>query len=120
VRKKKLEDGARSRARCRTHHRLLAPLEKTARPARKALVIMIAGVNGSGKTTSIGKLAQVAAGAGQERAARGGRHVPRRGARAAGRLGRAQQRAGDRAGSGDPGAVVFDALKRARARKSTW
>jgi len=97
---------------------LLSPLEKRldldkARP----LVIMIAGVNGSGKTTSIGKLAKwlqsqgrtvlLAAGDTFRAAAReqlvvwGARNnVPVI----------AQE-------SGDPGAVVFDALGAARARK---
>ena len=38
---------------------LLAPLERPLDPGRaKPLVVMIAGVNGSGKTTSIGKLAK--------------------------------------------------------------
>ena len=38
---------------------LLAPLERSLEPARaRPFVIMFAGVNGSGKTTSIGKLAK--------------------------------------------------------------
>lgn len=97
---------------------LLSPLEKTLDLAKaRPLVIMIAGVNGSGKTTSIGKLAKwlqsqgktvmLAAGDTFRAAAReqlmawGGRNnVPVV----------AQE-------SGDPGAVVFDALGAARARK---
>jgi fused signal recognition particle receptor len=96
---------------------LLAPLEKkldvtTAKP----FVIMIAGVNGSGKTTSIGKLAKWLQG--QNRSV----------LLAAGDTFRAAAREqlvawGERNGvaviaqaAGDPGAVVFDALGAARAR----
>jgi fused signal recognition particle receptor len=96
---------------------LLLPLEKklqvgTAKPC----VIMIAGVNGSGKTTSIGKLARWLQ--------LQGRSV----LLAAGDTFRAAAREqlvawGERnavpviaQASGDPGAVVFDALSAARAR----
>jgi fused signal recognition particle receptor len=97
---------------------LVSPLEKKLDlGGTKPLVIMIAGVNGSGKTTSIGKLAKwlqsqgrtvlLAAGDTWRAAAReqlvvwGARNnVPVI----------AQE-------SGDPGAVVFDALGAARARK---
>src|SRR6185503_18507276 len=97
---------------------LLAPLQKPLDVGgAKPFVIMIAGVNGSGKTTSIGKLAHglqlqgksvlLAAGDTWRAAAReqlvawGARNnVPVV----------AQE-------SGDPGAVVFDALNAARARK---
>src|SRR3954471_18927463 len=118
LRKKKAPDGeALKRALKEDIATLLAPLEKRldvkgARP----FVIMIAGVNGSGKTTSIGKLAKwlqsqgasvmLAAGDTFRAAAReqliawGGRNgVPVI----------AQS-------SGDAGAVVFDALGAARAR----
>src|SRR5882672_515365 len=119
VRKQKPEDGEALKAALRDAVAgLLAPLQKTldvtgARP----YVLMIAGVNGSGKTTSIGKLAHwlqlqgksvlLAAGDTFRAAAReqlvvwGARNnVPVI----------AQE-------SGDPGAVVFDALGAARARK---
>jgi fused signal recognition particle receptor len=96
---------------------LLSPLQKQLQPSgAKPFVIMIAGVNGSGKTTSIGKLAKwlqaqghsvlLAAGdtfraAAREQlvawAARNGVPVVAQAA-------------------GDPGAVVFDALGAARAR----
>ena len=56
---------------------LLAPAEGRFDFARgHPLVVMVAGVNGAGKTTSIGKLAKWFAIAGQERAARRRRHVP--------------------------------------------
>jgi len=119
VRKQKPEDGEALKAALRDAVAgLLAPLQKTldvtgARP----FVIMVAGVNGSGKTTSIGKLAHwlqlqgrsvlLAAGDTFRAAAReqlvvwGARNnVPVI----------AQE-------SGDAGAVVFDALGAARARK---
>lgn len=96
---------------------LLAPLEKKLDLARPApIVIMITGVNGSGKTTSIGKLA---------------RHFKDQGKSvllAAGDTFRAAAREqlavwGERNGvaviaqeGGDPAAVIFDAVSSARAR----
>ncbi len=95
---------------------LLLPLEKKLEITAKPYVIMIAGVNGSGKTTSIGKLARWLQ--------LQGRSV----LLAAGDTFRAAAREqlvawGERnavpviaQASGDPGAVVFDALSAARAR----
>jgi fused signal recognition particle receptor len=96
---------------------LLAPLEKPLDLARdKPLVIMIAGVNGSGKTTSIGKLAKWLQGQGRSVLL------------AAGDTFRAAAREqlvawGERNGvaviaqqGGDAAAVVFDAAAAARAR----
>jgi fused signal recognition particle receptor len=99
---------------------ILAPLERpleiSAISAHKPYIIMIAGVNGSGKTTSIGKLAK---------------HFQNEGKTvllAAGDTFRAAAREqlmtwGARNGvaviaqdSGDPAAVVFDAISAARAR----
>jgi fused signal recognition particle receptor len=97
-------------------------LEPCARPlvmdeSRKPFVILVVGVNGSGKTTTIGKLAR--------RLADDGRSV----ALAAGDTFRAAaieqlQVWAERSGAGfiaqragaDPGAVVFDALQSARSR----
>lgn len=96
---------------------LLAPLEQPLHPAtKKPYVIMVVGVNGAGKTTSVGKLARyfqdqgltvLLAACDTFRAAA-----------------REQLTAwGDRGGAlviaqsgGDPGAVVFDAVSAARAR----
>ena len=61
-------------------------------PCANPFVILMAGVNGAGKTTSIGKLAQLFPGAGKIGAAGGRRHLPRRGARTIESLGRTQQR----------------------------
>jgi len=96
---------------------ILAPLEKPLEiSGHKPYIIMIAGVNGSGKTTSIGKLAK---------------HFQNQGKSvllAAGDTFRAAAREqlmtwGERNGvaviaqeSGDPAAVVFDAINAARAR----
>jgi fused signal recognition particle receptor len=96
---------------------LLAPLEKApAVGAARPWVIMLVGVNGAGKTTSIGKLA---------------RHYKEAGLKlllAAGDTFRAAAREqlmvwGERNGvavisqqGGDPGAVMFDAVQAARAR----
>ncbi|MDR2613913.1 MAG: signal recognition particle-docking protein FtsY [Candidatus Accumulibacter sp.] len=96
---------------------LLSPLEQPLDPgAHRPFVIMIAGVNGAGKTTSIGKLA---------------RHLREEGRSvllAAGDTFRAAAREqlqiwGEKNGvtvvsqeSGDPAAVVFDAVSAARSR----
>ena len=89
--------------------------------APRPFVIMLAGVNGAGKTTSIGKLAQMAAAAEAVGAAGGGRHVSGGRARAARRSGASATRvghpaAGRRSGGGD----VRCARRRQRARASTW
>jgi fused signal recognition particle receptor len=118
LRKKKLEDGeALKRALRDAVVDLLKPLERPLEVSRtKPFVIMIAGVNGSGKTTSIGKLAKWLQSQGKSVLL------------AAGDTFRAAAREqlvvwGARNGvpviaqdSGDPGAVVFDALAAARAR----
>ena len=96
---------------------LLTPLEQPLDvTAHKPFIVMIAGVNGAGKTTSIGKLAK---------------HFQKQGKSvllAAGDTFRAAAREqlkawGERNGiaviaqeSGDPAAVVFDAISAARAR----
>jgi fused signal recognition particle receptor len=86
-------------------------------PARRPFVILVVGVNGSGKTTSIGKLAKRLTGQGKSvmlaaadtfRAA--AVEQLEVWARASGAA-FASQEAG-----ADPGAVVFDALQSARAR----
>ena len=118
VRKKKPEDGAALKAALRDAVTgLLAPLQKALDTSgAKPFVIMVAGVNGAGKTTSIGKLAHwlllqkksvlLAAGDTFRAAAReqlvawGERNNVPVIAQA----------------SGDPGAVVFDAIAAARAR----
>jgi fused signal recognition particle receptor len=96
---------------------LLAPLERALHVSRaKPCVIMVAGVNGSGKTTSIGKLAKWFLGQGKSVLLAAGDTY-----RAAAR--EQLQAWGERNGvaviaqqSGDPGAVVFDAVSAARAR----
>jgi fused signal recognition particle receptor len=96
---------------------LLAPLEQPLQAdGHQPFVIMIAGVNGAGKTTSIGKLAKHFQGQGKSVLLAAGDTF-----RAAAR----EQLAawGERNGitvvaqeSGDPAAVVFDAINAARAR----
>jgi len=95
---------------------LLRPLERTLQVREKPLVVLVAGVNGSGKTTSIGKLAKWLQSQGSSVLLAAGDTF-----RAAAR----EQLAiwGERnaipviaQASGDPGAVVFDALGAARAR----
>jgi len=116
--KERIEDGtALKRALKEELHALVAPLERRMEPGRaRPFVIVIAGVNGSGKTTSIGKLAKwfqsrdmkvmLAAGdtfraAAREQLAAWGE---RNGVPVIGQQG------------GDPGAVVFDAIGAAAAR----
>ena len=65
-------------------------------------VIMVCGVNGSGKTTTIAKLAQLLPLAGKESGPRRRRHVPRRGGRAAHDLERPDRRAGREGRTGQP------------------
>ena len=98
---------------------LLAPLERPfSVTAHKPFVIMIAGVNGSGKTTSIGKLAKWLQSQGHSRCCSppATPSAPRRasssspGASATACAVIAQE-------GGDPAAVIFDAIqRRARAR----
>ncbi len=117
LRKQKLEDGAALKAALKEAlFQLLSPLEKKLEVVEKPFVIMVAGVNGSGKTTSIGKLAKWLQGQGKSVLL------------AAGDTFRAAAREqlvvwGERnavpvvaQAGGDPGAVVFDALGAARAR----
>ena len=120
VKKERLDDAAKVKAALRdilAQH--LAPLEKPFPLGRaKPLVVMIAGVNGAGKTTSIGKLAH---------------HFQAQGAKvllAAGDTFRAAAREqliewGARNNvtviaqdGGDPAAVAFDAVNAGRAREA--
>jgi fused signal recognition particle receptor len=118
ARKQKIEDGETlKRALKDSLIELLSPLEKKlAISPAKPYVLMIAGVNGSGKTTSIGKLAKWLQSEGKSVML------------AAGDTFRAAAREqlvawGERNNvpviaqtTGDPGAVVYDALGAARAR----
>lgn len=96
---------------------LLAPIEKPLKiSAHRPFIIMMAGINGAGKTTSIGKLAKYFQGQGLSVLL------------AAGDTFRAAAKEqlmvwGERNGitviaqeSGDPAAVIFDAIAAARAR----
>src|SRR3979409_2273033 len=109
LRRKKLEDAeALRRALKDALVELLLPLERKLEiTGAGPFVIMIAGVNGSGKTTSIGKLAHWLQLQGRSVLLAAGDTF--RGAARAGGPVIAQQ-------SGDPGAVLFDALGAARAR----
>jgi fused signal recognition particle receptor len=118
LRKKKVADGAALKVALKDGITdLLQPLQRSLDlSGTKPLVIMIAGVNGSGKTTSIGKLAKWLQAQGSSVLL------------AAGDTFRAAAREqlvvwGARNGvpviaqaSGDPGAVMYDALAAARAR----
>jgi fused signal recognition particle receptor len=118
LRRQRLEDGeALRRALKDALTALLQPLERALDASRaKPFVILMAGVNGSGKTTSIGKLASWLRSQGRSVLLAAGDTF-----RAAAR----EQLAvwGERNGvpvigqqGGDPGAVVFDAVGAAAAR----
>jgi fused signal recognition particle receptor len=118
LRKAKAEDGEQLKAALKEAvMRLLAPLERKLEPGKaKPLVIMIAGVNGSGKTTSIGKLAKWLQSEGRSVMLAAGdtfRAAAREQLIAWGARNNVPVIAQE---SGDPGAVVFDALSAARAR----
>jgi len=117
ARRERLEDGAALKDALREALvERLAPLERPLQISAAPCVIMVAGVNGAGKTTSIGKLAHwlqaqgkrvlLAAGDTFRAAAREQLAVwgERNGVPVVGRQG------------GDPGAVMFDAVAAARAR----
>ena len=99
----------------------LAPVAAPLRidPAHRPYVILVVGVNGSGKTTTIGKLARRCAAEGQSVLLAAGDTFR---AAAIEQLKVWAERTGaDFAAQGpgaDPGAVVFDALSAARARGS--
>jgi fused signal recognition particle receptor len=118
ARKERLEDGAALKAALKAALlKRLAPLERELNTgAHKPRVIVVAGVNGGGKTTAIGKLAKWLQGRGSKVMLAAGDTF-----RAAAR----EQLAtwGERNGvpvigqqGGDPGAVVFDAIGAAKAR----
>jgi fused signal recognition particle receptor len=101
---------------------LLAILRPAAVPlsvdrSRRPFVIMVVGVNGSGKTTSIGKLAMRLASAGSKVMLAAGDTFR---AAAAEQLDIWAERSGaeivQQAAGADPGAVIFDALRSAQAR----
>ncbi|MGI4984577.1 MAG: signal recognition particle-docking protein FtsY [Janthinobacterium lividum] len=97
---------------------LLAPLERSMVLGRaQPLVVMIAGVNGAGKTTSIGKLAKHLQSYGQSVLLAAGDTF-----RAAAReqlviWGERNNVTVVEQSGGDPAAVIFDAVNAARARK---
>jgi fused signal recognition particle receptor len=105
-----LVEAARARLRA-----VAAPLASP--PSEGPLVILVVGVNGSGKTTTIGKLAARHVAAGRTVLLAAGDTYR---AAAAEQLGIWAERAGAslvrHAEGGDPGAVVFDALEAALAR----
>ena len=120
VKKKKVADGEALKAALKDAIAgLLSPLEKKLEVEKaKPFVIMVAGVNGSGKTTSIGKLAKWLQSQGNSVVLAAGdtfRAAAREQLVAWGARNNVPVIAQE---SGDPGAVVFDALGAARARKA--
>jgi fused signal recognition particle receptor len=96
---------------------LLAPLERPLDVSRaRPFVIMVAGVNGSGKTTSIGKLAHWLQQQGSSVLLAAGDTFRAAATEQLLAWGERNRVAVIAQPSGDPGAVVFDALGAARAR----
>jgi len=121
VRKERLENPAQVKAALRdilAEH--LAPLEKAFPVGRASpLVVMIAGVNGAGKTTSIGKLAHAFQRQGEKVLLAAGdtfRAAAREQLIAWGERNNVSVIAQD---GGDPAAVAFDAVNAGRARGAT-
>ena len=121
VARRELDDAAALLAALRAE--LLAILAPCAKPliidpARRPCVIMVVGVNGSGKTTSIGKLALRLASEGRKVMLAAGDTFR---AAAAEQLDIWAERSGallvQQAAGADPGAVVFDALRSAQAQR---
>jgi fused signal recognition particle receptor len=119
VKRDKLETPAQLRsALTKSLQTLLAPLEQPLDASgHQPFVIMIAGVNGAGKTTSIGKLAKHFQSQGKSVLLAAGdtfRAAAREQLTAWGERNDVMVIAQE---SGDPAAVVFDAINAARARK---
>ncbi|MDZ4201785.1 MAG: signal recognition particle-docking protein FtsY [Gallionella sp.] len=119
VREQRLTEAAQLKeALAQCLHKLLAPLEQPLRAGgHKPFVIMLCGVNGAGKTTSIGKLAKYLQGQGLSVLLAAGdtfRAAAREQLMTWGERNNvtviAQQ-------SGDSAAVIFDAVQAAQARK---
>ena len=91
-------------------------LKLTERPA----VVLVVGVNGVGKTTTIGKFAKLPAQLRPQRRRRRGRHVPRGRRRPARHVGRARRASGSCAPSSegqDPASVAFQTVENAKQRR---
>jgi len=119
VRTERLTEGAQVKAALRTLlTELLQPLERSMVLGRaEPLVVMMTGVNGAGKTTSIGKLAKHLQNYGQSVLLAAGDTF-----RAAAReqlviWGQRNNVTVVEQSGGDPAAVIFDAVNAARARK---
>ncbi|WIM04752.1 MAG: signal recognition particle-docking protein FtsY [Candidatus Nitricoxidivorans perseverans] len=96
---------------------LLAPLERPLDASgRKPFVIMIAGVNGAGKTTSIGKLARHFQAQGRSVLLAAGDTFRAAAREQLAEWGRRNDVTVIAQESGDPAAVIFDAIAAAKAR----
>src|SRR6266704_2020255 len=96
---------------------LLAPLERTLDlSGKKPRIVMLAGVNGSGKTTSIGKLARYFQDQGRSVLLAAGDTFRAAAREQLAAWGEKNSVAVVAQSGGDPGAVVFDAIAAARSR----
>jgi fused signal recognition particle receptor len=96
---------------------LLAPLERTLDlSGKKPCIVMLAGVNGSGKTTSIGKLARYFQDQGRSVLLAAGDTFRAAAREQLAAWGEKNSVAVVAQSGGDPGAVVFDAIAAARSR----
>ena len=96
---------------------LLAPLERPLElSAAKPCIIMLAGVNGAGKTTSAGKLARLFGNQGRSVLLAAGDTFRAAAREQLAAWGERNEAAVVAQSGGNPGAVVFDAIAAARAR----
>jgi len=118
VKKEKIESPAALRAALiELMTQLLAPLEQPlVIDDRKPFILMIAGVNGAGKTTTIGKLAKQFQKEGHGVLLAAGDTFRAAAREQLAEWGRRNEVTVIAQESGDPGAVVFDAISAARAR----
>jgi fused signal recognition particle receptor len=119
----RLAEGAAARAALRAIIREVLPPEPSGlvRPAEGPGVVMVVGVNGTGKTTTVGKVAHLLAKR-DERVVLGAADTFR--AAAAEQLAIWARRAGvdivSHAAGSDPAAVAFDSARAAVARRAAW
>ncbi|MEW5771696.1 MAG: signal recognition particle-docking protein FtsY [Pseudomonadota bacterium] len=118
VRRDKLNDASQLRDALKAElATLLAPLEAPLSTApAKPFVIMLAGVNGAGKTTTIGKLARRFQAEGLSVLLAAGDTFRAAAREQLGEWGRRNNVEVIQSQSGDPAAVIFDALQSAKAR----
>ncbi|MBM3377313.1 MAG: signal recognition particle-docking protein FtsY [Betaproteobacteria bacterium] len=101
-------------------NRGLSPADALSGAADEPMVLMVVGVNGAGKTTSIGKLAHHAQSAGRRVLLAAGDTFRAAAQEQLQEWGRRNGVAVIAQSEGDPAAVAFDAVKAGLARRADW